>query len=68
MCWSHSNDGTGTVSAALREHGIQKVTTNDLAVARSADMHADALQPEFYQKCEETHGVVDAVSGLQSLV
>jgi hypothetical protein len=52
----------GTLSAALHECGVQKVTTNDLAVVRPADMHADALQPEFYQKCAEAHGAIDVVA------
>jgi hypothetical protein len=54
-------NGTGTVSAVLREFGIQKVTTNDLAGVVSANMHLDALQPTFYQKCAEAQGAIDAV-------
>jgi hypothetical protein len=55
-------NGTGTaVSAVLREFGVQKVTTNDLAGVVSANMHLDALQPAFYQNCAEAQGVIDAV-------
>lgn len=40
-------NGTGAISSALRAVG-HRVLTNDLSLARPADLHLDALQPGFY--------------------
>jgi hypothetical protein len=40
-------NGTGAISSALRAVG-HRVLTNDLSLVRPADLHLDALQPEFY--------------------